>query len=169
MVTVAPSHILKVEYNKFHVGFGNELAPKDVRAAPSVIYNGDPKAFYTLMMVDPDAPSRKHPTAKQWQHWVVGNIPGADISKGETLAEYVGSGPPKNTGLHRYVFLLYKQPAKVEFKEEHKSKTNGNREKFSVEDFAKQYKLGNPVAGNYFEAQFDDSVPELHKQIGSKN
>jgi len=39
----------------------------------------------------------------------VGNIPEENIAKGEVLAEYVGPAPPKNTGKHRYVFLLYKQ------------------------------------------------------------
>ena len=27
-------------------------------------------------MVDPDAPSRDNPTAAQWLHWLVVNIPG---------------------------------------------------------------------------------------------
>ncbi len=47
---------------------------------------------------DPDAPSRKEPTYREWHHWLVGNIPGADVNKGETLSEYVGSGPPQGTG-----------------------------------------------------------------------
>lgn len=66
----------------------------------------------------------------------MGNIPGEDISKGETLSEYVGSGPPQGTGksisycsiyiyiynfyiigLHRYVFLIYKQSARLDFDE----------------------------------------------------
>lgn len=116
-------------------------------------------------MTDPDAPSRKTPTAKEWNHWLVGNIPGSDLSKGQVLTEYVGAGPPKDTGLHRYVFLLYKQPGKVTFQEEHKSNTNGKRGKFNTENFAKKYGLGDPVAGNYFEAKFDDSVPALHRQL----
>ena len=35
-------------------------------------------------MVDPDAPSRDNPTAAQWLHWLVVNIPGRrrDISQG---------------------------------------------------------------------------------------
>lgn len=47
---------------------------------------------------------------REWHHWLVVNIPGNDIARGETLSEYVGSGPPKGTGLHRYVLLIYKQP-----------------------------------------------------------
>jgi len=66
---------------------------------------------------DPDAPSRKEPTYREWHHWLVGNVPGNDISKGEVLSAYIGSGPPPNTGLHRYVFLIYKQPGKLTFDE----------------------------------------------------
>lgn len=51
-----------------------------------------------ICITDPDAPSRKEHTYREWHHWLVGNIPGNDISKGETLSEYVGSGPPPDTG-----------------------------------------------------------------------
>lgn len=66
---------------------------------------------------DPDAPSRAKPEFREWHHWLVGNIPGNDVGKGETLSEYVGSGPPQGTGLHRYVFLVYKQNDKINFDE----------------------------------------------------
>jgi len=33
--------------------------------------------------LDPDAPSRKNATYREWHHWLVVNIPGTDISKGE--------------------------------------------------------------------------------------
>lgn len=106
---------------------------KDV---PEVKWNGVPDSFYTLCMTDPDAPSRQNPKFREWHHWLVGNIPGTDVNSGETLSAYVGSGPPKGTGdthvlfmmsftvffsfnlgLHRYVFLIYKQPGKIDFKE----------------------------------------------------
>lgn len=60
-------------------------------------------------MTDPDAPSRKNPTFREVRHWTVVNIPGNNLSKGETIIEFIGSGPPVGTGLHRYIFLLYKQ------------------------------------------------------------
>ena len=49
-------------------------------------------------------------------HWLVLNIPGNKVSEGEVRKGYVGSGPPKDSGLHRYVFALYKhdQPIKAE-------------------------------------------------------
>ena len=57
------------------------------------------------MCTDPDAPSRKNPKYREWRHWVVVNVPGGDVSKGEVCAEYVGAGPPQGTGLHRYIVL----------------------------------------------------------------
>ncbi|EDS33459.1 phosphatidylethanolamine-binding protein 2 [Culex quinquefasciatus] len=119
-------------------------------------------------MTDPDAPSRKEPTYREWHHWLVGNIPGADVAKGETLSEYVGSGPPEGTGLHRYVFLVYKQNGKLSFDEPRLTNRSGdNRGGFSIAKFAEKYKLGNPVAGNFYQAQWDDYVPILYKQLGA--
>jgi phosphatidylethanolamine-binding protein (PEBP) family uncharacterized protein len=59
---------------------------------------------------DPDAPSRADPEFREWRHWLVVNIPGCDIDKGEVAAAYIGSGPPEGTGLHRYVFLGKAEP-----------------------------------------------------------
>lgn len=41
------------------------------------------------------------------------------------------------------------------------------REKFSIAKFAVKYNLGNPVAGNFYQAQYDDYVPILYKQLGA--
>lgn len=41
------------------------------------------------------------------------------------------------------------------------------REKFSIAKFAVKYDLGNPVAGNFYQAQYDDYVPLLYKQLGA--
>lgn len=118
-------------------------------------------------MTDPDAPSRKNPTNREWHHWLVGNIPGSQVDKGETLTEYVGSAPPEGSGLHRYVLLVYKQPFKLAFNERFISDRDGNRGNFSTKKFAYKYKLGEPVAGNFYQAQYDDSVPQTQKQLGS--
>lgn len=83
------------------------------------------------------------------------------------MSDYVGSGPPKDTGLHRYVFLLYKQPGKLIFNEPRLTNHSGDgRAKFSIKSFAEKYKLGNPIAGNMYQAEWDDYVPILYKQLG---
>jgi phosphatidylethanolamine-binding protein (PEBP) family uncharacterized protein len=51
-----------------------------------------------VVATDPDAPSRTNPVRREVRHWLVGNIPGDKVDQGDTLTEYVGSGPPKNKG-----------------------------------------------------------------------
>jgi len=45
-------------------------------------------------------------------------------------------------------------------------RTAENRLKFSIHNFSKKYKLGTPVAGNLYLAQYDDYVPILLHQLG---
>ena len=154
------------------------------------------------------------------------NIPGNQLSKGDVWWTYVGSGPPKDTGLHRYVFLselymypciylyctaccvlyinditfipcpltsshphiiphpsychppltspfpfahcdtVYKQPAgRVTPTEPQLGNTGKGRNNTKAKDVAANYNLGNPVAGNFYQAQWDDYVPILYSKL----
>ncbi|XP_071448490.1 protein D3-like [Hetaerina americana] len=169
VINKAPLSVLQVTYGKDSVNLGNELTPTQVKDIPTVTWDAEADAFYTLCMTDPDAPSRKDPKFREWHHWLVGNIPGSNIPGGETLSEYVGSGPPKGTGLHRYVFLVYKQSKKLTFDEPRLTNRSGDhRGKFSIQKFADKYSLGQAIAGNFYQAQWDDYVPKLYEQLAGK-
>jgi len=166
VIAIPPMKGLKVVYKEGEVKFGNELTPTQVKDIPLVEWDADPTQFYTLIMTDPDAPSRKDPKWGEWHHWIVSNIPGNNISNGDTIFEYVGSGPPPDTGLHRYVFLVYKQQHKHDFDEKKISnKTGEGRAQRSVKKFAEKHELGDPISGNFFQAKYDDYVPILYKQL----
>ncbi|GLG96298.1 AAEL012666-PA [Gryllus bimaculatus] len=167
VIDKAPAEVAEVTFKSgAKAELGNELTPTQVKDIPVVVWKAEQSSLYTLCMTDPDAPSRKDPRNREWHHWLVVNIPGNEIAKGDTLTEYVGAGPPKDSGLHRYVILLYKQPNKIRASEPHISKTTGkNRGKFSIRKFAKKYKLTDIVAGNFFQAQWDEYVPKLYKQL----
>ncbi|XP_039492541.1 protein D2 [Drosophila santomea] len=162
-----PNQLLKVVYsNNLVAKDGVELTPTQVKDQPVVEWDAQPGEFYTLIMTDPDAPSRAEPKFREFKHWILANIHGNDLESGDAIAEYIGSGPPQGTGLHRYVFLLYKQSGKLEFDEERVSKrSRKDRPKFSAAKFAKKHELGNPIAGTFYQAQYDDYVPKLHKQL----
>ncbi|XP_017780490.1 PREDICTED: protein D3-like, partial [Nicrophorus vespilloides] len=163
--------IIDLTYNKEEaVHFGTELTPTNVKDQPAVSYDANPDTYYTLSMVDPDAPSRKDPKFKEVNHWLVTNILGKDIKTGDVITAYLGSGPPNGTGLHRYVFLLFKQPKKLEFDEpKTEALSREHRLNFDVKKFAKKYNLGEPVAINFFKAQWDSYVDERNKKIKNKN
>ncbi|KAK0161232.1 hypothetical protein PV327_009726 [Microctonus hyperodae] len=168
VIDKVPQSILNVTYgNNLKVEIGKELTPTQVKDKPQVQWDADADAYYTLCMTDPDAPTRKAATFREWHHWLVGNIPGNKVDSGDVLSDYIGSGPPKDTGLHRYVFLLYKQPGKLLFDETRLTNRSGDgRGKFSIKKFAAKYNLGDPISGNMYQAAWDDYVPILYKQLG---
>jgi phosphatidylethanolamine-binding protein (PEBP) family uncharacterized protein len=50
---------------------------------PSVTWESDEHAYYTLIMTDPDAPTRESAKFREWLHWMVVNIPGDAIEQGD--------------------------------------------------------------------------------------
>lgn len=162
-----PKETLEVTYPQGKiVDFGNELTPTEVKDLPEVKWKAEPNIYYTLVMVDPDAPSRLEPKFREVNHWLVVNILGSNVSSGETITGYLGSGPPKGTGLHRYVYLVYKQGEKKSFDEPHTpSNSRQHRLNFSIRKFAQKYDLGQPIAGNFYKAQWDSYVDVRNKNV----
>lgn len=144
---------------------GNVTTPTMMKDAPNVSWEADSGSLYTVIMTDPDAPSRESPKFREWHHWLVYDIPGGDLSKGKTHAAYIGAGPPPKTGLHRYVFIVYKQPGPLNIQEPPKPKTTDNRASWKASKFAEDHKLGAPVAANFVQAEWDDYVPKLYAEM----
>ncbi|KAG2470677.1 PEBP1 protein, partial [Polypterus senegalus] len=167
-----PAKPLTVHYGSLEIDeLGRVLTPTQVQNRPtSISWEGcDPGKMYTLALTDPDAPSRKDPKFREWHHFLVVNMKGSDINSGKVLSDYVGSGPPKGTGLHRYVWLIYEQPAELSCDEPVLSNRSGDhRGKFKIAQFRKKYGLGRPVAGNCYQAEWDSYVPKLYEQLSGK-
>ncbi|TXG48887.1 hypothetical protein EZV62_024762 [Acer yangbiense] len=61
---------LSVNYNNREVNNGCELKPSQIVNLPRVDIGGDDlRTFYTLVMVDPDAPSPSDPSLREYLHW----------------------------------------------------------------------------------------------------
>lgn len=81
-------------------------------------------------MVNPDG--NPYEEGKDILHWMVSNIPGGDISKGDVLCEYIQALPFKGTGWHRIVLVLFRQDeGKVEFQGFSKDNADRNLERRS--------------------------------------
>jgi hypothetical protein len=83
------------------------LTPEETKEEPTITYDVN-DGLYTLLMHDPDA------SVGNYTHWLIINIPGNDVKKGETVFDYEGPGPLPNTGIHRYRFSLFQQREKIE-------------------------------------------------------
>ncbi|XP_037795333.1 protein D2-like [Penaeus monodon] len=162
-----PPDVVQIKYAEAEVNNGNVLTPTQVFSPPTYMsWPAKENALYTLCMTDPDAPSRQEPKFREFHHWLVVNIPGSDFARGNVLSDYVGSGPPKGTGLHRYVFIVYEQPGALECDEPIISKNSADhRRSFSIRKFAAKYNL-RLSAGNFYQAEYDPSTDLVHKQLG---
>ncbi len=86
---------------------------------PAVLISGAEKGkYYTLVMHDPDAPTRRsdlrrfQPLAREFFHWVVTDIDGASggaAHTGKVVLPYVGVAAPYGSGKHRYCFWAFEQ------------------------------------------------------------
>ncbi|XP_030369426.1 protein D3-like [Scaptodrosophila lebanonensis] len=166
IIDVKPAAKAQVSYpSGVQVDLGKELTPTQVKDQPTVTWDAEAGALYTLLMVDPDAPSRADPKFREILHWAVINIPGNKVADGQVLAEYIGSGPPEGSGLHRYVFLVFKQNEKITTDKFIPKTQREGRVSVKTRDYVTKYKFGAPVAGNFYQAQYDDYVPILRGQI----
>ena len=93
---------MKISYPSFTLNNTNRSSTiQETQSIPTIQIGKIPLS--TLIMYDPDSMN------PSWLHYLVLNIPNGDISKGDIVVSYNGPSPPKGTGIHRYIFELYKQ------------------------------------------------------------
>lgn len=144
-----PSVKMSVIYNSNkHVYNGHELLPSSLTLKPKVeVHGGDMRTFFTLIMTDPDVPGPSDPYLREHLHWIVTNIPGTtDSSFGREVVSY--EMPMPNIGIHRFVFVLYKQKKRLQAVSDPLC-----RDGFNTKKFAGEYDLGLPVAAVFFNCQ----------------
>lgn len=127
-----PSLLLDVEWpSSEHANLGNTLKPKKLQDEPTVSLSRslspdegcssfDTNTTYTITISDPDAPSRDGPKWSEMCHWIATGLVVSDDAESscsssltlssthlQNVMSYYPPGPPKKTGKHRYVFLVF--------------------------------------------------------------
>ena len=90
------------------VGYGEDVTAAAAADEPSVTYSipyNKKDDFFTILLTDPDWPSQSAPSQKELILWLVVNVPGNIVSKGETILPYLPPCPTCNSGAHRYILL----------------------------------------------------------------
>nr|ACN54547.1 mother of FT and TFL1-like protein [Physcomitrium patens] len=165
--TFVPSVDMAIHYSTRQVTNGCQMMPSATAQAPEIHLSDKSGGnnLYTLIMIDPDAPSPSEPTLREWLHWIVTDIPGnsggsemtsgfprlneliaPSKSCGRELVPYMGPRPP--VGIHRYIFVLFRQPLTPFHITPPTVRSN-----FNTRYFAAQCGLGLPVAATYLNAQ----------------
>ena len=80
VVYSAGSDEFEVTYPFGKLESGTTLTPTATHAEPDVDFSAEDADYYTLVLTDPDAPSRVDPKYGEYVHWLVTNIPGGGIA-----------------------------------------------------------------------------------------
>jgi len=153
---------------------GNRLKSFDAKNAPEVTFDhtfsispGEPKkdSLWTLVLTNPDGHFKEE--NKEYVHWMIGNIPNGDISKGDLIVPYLQPFPPKGTGYHRHIFVLYKQEEKLDLSSLKVTEpTNLEQRSFSTYDFYRKHQDQITPAGlSFFQVNWDDSLTSFYHDV----
>ncbi|CAN7990579.1 unnamed protein product [Ixodes hexagonus] len=154
LIPKIPTQVVTVHYTSSNAvaKMGNTIKKEDAARPPTVQFEQRANNLYTIMMLDPDAPSRKNPKYRSWVHWLVVNAEGPNtgrVDPGNVIQSYKGPGPPSGTGPHRYVFFVFCQG-----KRRLNAKTIkgwvSDRPGFNLAKFRRRANLHLPFATNFY-------------------
>jgi phosphatidylethanolamine-binding protein (PEBP) family uncharacterized protein len=151
---------------------GQIIFPSVASATPCISFEDYSSVhnYYSLVLTDPDFPSRVNPLQREIVHWVVVNIPSNKIDEGTTVLSYLPPCPPFSSGLHRYVFCLFRQTRILSEVEIVKSK-----EYFHGRMGIRSYEwvkamddalMSSPIGLEAFISEWDESVDKTHEELG---
>nr|XP_018905787.1 PREDICTED: putative odorant-binding protein A5 isoform X1 [Bemisia tabaci] len=172
LIEMPAENIIQVAYGTVEVAMGNEIHARYTTRMPTfVTWPAKKDSQYCLIMTDPDTSYHSRPTEpREYQHWIVVNIPGNNLTGGETITEYVRPNPEyDDDGFHRFIFFVFKQEEKDKIYDEVKRShipVKSLRKDFSTKLFAKRHHLKGPVAINFFIAKWDRSINEEEELFG---
>ncbi|XP_042223711.1 39S ribosomal protein L38, mitochondrial-like isoform X2 [Homarus americanus] len=92
---------------------GNTIKPGEAAREPSVQFRSEPGDLWTLILSNPDGNLLDNEA--ECLHWFIGNIQGNDLTSGDVVCNYLQPFPPRGTGYHRLVFVLYKQERHIDY------------------------------------------------------
>lgn len=131
---------------------------KDAQSPPELSFDASTGTFLAIGL-DIDAPFPSFGVLGPILHWIQpGFKPQAVTTKltSDTpfVANYIGPAPPPGSSPHRYIFLLYDQPADFDFGKyapaSGKKLGNMSRMRYNLSQFEQEAKLGPVIAANYF-------------------
>jgi len=134
----------------------------EAKEAPELSFNVAP-GTYMVINVDLDGPFPSFNVLSPIMHWIQPGLQPQTADGGVTkllasdtpwIVDYAPPGPPPGSAVHRYLFLLYQQPAELDPKKLAPPGGKGvghlSRIRYDLGAFEKKIGLGPVLAANYF-------------------
>ncbi|KAI9663039.1 MAG: hypothetical protein M1821_008087 [Bathelium mastoideum] len=162
---------LNVAFQGQEVTPGEHLSMSTVKNQPQIGLQSLPasassSSLFTVIMIDPDAPTPQQPTEAQILHWLQPSVRVSTNSSSTSSASalspitlaasappqatYLQPSPPPGSAAHRYIQYLFVQPKDFQIPAAFADFGKGsNRSSFDVASFVQASGLQGPVAANY--------------------
>jgi len=175
-----PAEPLYINFGGLRVTPNMTIDTSQLIKKPTLKWNADPSALYTLLIEDNDITS----APIKWAQWLVTNIPGSNVNNGEEVATYVpsfhftisadGQLDTTTPETSRHLVLIYKQKGRIDMSGQ-AGCNSGFLEPPRITDHDQlqaAYDLEGPVAGNFYRVKYSKGWTEyyicyLSKCIGS--
>lgn len=103
-------NLFKISINDKNIKDGIYIPFEESQTVPKISFNQKQQKKFTILMVDPDAPSRSNPIYKYWLHLLtINNNNNSNSNNNNIIVNYEPPSPPKKSGKHRYIFYLLEQ------------------------------------------------------------
>jgi phosphatidylethanolamine-binding protein (PEBP) family uncharacterized protein len=180
--TFSPSGLVNVTFSGVGaISPGQNLTKEQVAAAPEITFvpansSVSLSGNFTLVMADADVVGTNE-SVGQTRHWLVNGVTlkngtsGVNVTTtgGVAVTDYAGPAPADGSGPHRYVILLLPQPSGFS-PPSNLSAPNVPVSVFHLTDYISSSKLGEPIAGMYFQVQqgaANASIPTTSAVVSS--
>lgn len=142
---------------------GSTLDPRNTENPPviSFITIAGSQTYYTLILLNPDVPQ-----LREFVHWVVVNIPGNDVTAGQTVCPYLPACPLFAAGKQRYFFLLYEQDKFYSRQDIVEAQQYFSpRYELKASDWVLKKGVGVPIGCNGFQCEWTSFCDHIHEKI----
>jgi len=145
---------------------GNIIKPSEARTQPDVSYPSAPDDLWTLLATNPDGDLYR--PESECCHWLVTNIPGSAVARGDTLVPHLPPCPPRGVGYQRLVFLLFRQTRPLQHQLALSDPHSLRERSWSTLDFYRQHEDSLIPAGlRWMSSDWDHTMPDyFHNVLG---
>ncbi|XP_052743713.1 protein D3-like [Bicyclus anynana] len=152
IIPISPPEVVSDIFGDYASNFGNRIPTCATRTRPFTTWpNANENNLYSLIAIAPDLPQFYTSTLGiQSLYGLIVNIPGGDVERGDKLAPYVPPICIPGYRDFRFVCLIYQQQNRISGIKQLMYRYSTNFGNFSISEFVSRYRLGNPIAGNFF-------------------
>jgi phosphatidylethanolamine-binding protein (PEBP) family uncharacterized protein len=133
-IRCVPNSLFDVRFESGPFSSGSDLGLSIVQSKPKLAINKPNSSFYSVLMFDPDAPTRSNPTKANWLHWMI-------VNDSDTIVDFDPPTPPIGSGPHRYFFYLLEQSGRISSDDLKRIYDSNNRANFDVDRFIRENQL----------------------------